>query len=227
MSMKTILVPVEESAVLQSVLQTALLVAQRFDSYIEGRHISRQPDMILAGAADGYGATAGILEQFEQRELERTERARRLFLDFMNRNKVATVDHVQATDQPSACWRDEDLPAAIGIGEHGRLFDLTVVGRPVADADLPSRNALEAALFESGRPVLVAPPTMPSVVGENIVVTWNGSTETARTINFAMPFLVQAKNVVVLTIEHGGVPGPSAGGSETAPCRQRCCRRTC
>ena len=69
---------------------------------------------------------------------------------------------------------------------------------------------LEAALFESGRPILIIPATVPATIGESIVIAWNGSTETARAVAFAMPFLRQAKRVVVLTVEGWSVPGPSA-----------------
>jgi nucleotide-binding universal stress UspA family protein len=72
-------------------------------------------------------------------------------------------------------------------------------------------SALEAALFESGRPVLIAPPTPPDKLGDVVVVAWNGSTETARTIALAMPFLAQAETVLVLSVEDGMVPGPSGG----------------
>jgi nucleotide-binding universal stress UspA family protein len=73
---------------------------------------------------------------------------------------------------------------------------------------------LEAALFESGRPVLIAPPTPPQELGRNVLVAWNGSTEQARTNAFAMPLLCGADEVTVLTVEGGMTPGPS--GEEAA-----------
>ena len=79
------------------------------------------------------------------------------------------------------------------LGSRGRIFDLVVVGRPLPDAVAPSMAALETALFETGRPLLIAPPTPPERLGENIVVAWNGSTETARTVAFAMPLLTSAR----------------------------------
>jgi nucleotide-binding universal stress UspA family protein len=96
------------------------------------------------------------------------------------------------------------------LGSVGRVFDLIVVGRPVAGAATPSMSALETALFESGRPILIAPPAAPASLGSNIVIAWNGSTETARTIAMAMPFLEQAEQVLVVSVEEGMVPGPSA-----------------
>jgi nucleotide-binding universal stress UspA family protein len=71
-------------------------------------------------------------------------------------------------------------------------------------------SALETALFESGRPILIAPPSPPANLGQNVVIAWNGSTETARTIAMAMPFLARAEQVLVLSVDEGMVPGPSA-----------------
>jgi nucleotide-binding universal stress UspA family protein len=46
-------------------------------------------------------------------------------------------------------------------------------------------------------------------MGRSIVIAWNGSTETARAIAFAMPLLLKAERVVVLTVTGGTVPGPA------------------
>jgi nucleotide-binding universal stress UspA family protein len=41
------------------------------------------------------------------------------------------------------------------------------------------------------------------------VIAWNRSTETARTIGFAMPLLARAQRIVVVEFEDWGVSGPS------------------
>jgi hypothetical protein len=64
-------------------------------------------------------------------------------------------------------------------------------------------------LFETGRPVLIAPPSPPQRIGENILIAWNCSTEQARTTALAMPLLRNAGRVTVLTVEGGTVPGPT------------------
>jgi nucleotide-binding universal stress UspA family protein len=43
-----------------------------------------------------------------------------------------------------------------------------------------------------------------------VVIAWNRSTETARAVLGAMPFLKKARRIVVLELEDWGVPGPSA-----------------
>ena len=70
---------------------------------------------------------------------------------------------------------------------------------------------MESALFDSGRPVLIVPPSAPEppALGDTIVVSWNGSTETARAVSLAMPLLVRARRVVVLTVKGATAEGPS------------------
>ena len=77
------------------------------------------------------------------------------------------------------------------------------------------RQTYEAAIFESGRPVLLAPVTQPAALGTNIVIAWNGSTETARTIALGLPLLAKATNITVLTVEGGTVLGPTGEAVRT------------
>ena len=67
----------------------------------------------------------------------------------------------------------------------------------------------EAALFDSGRPILLAPPTAPGTLGETVVIAWNQSMETARATALSMPVLKKAKKVIVLTIPEHKVEGPT------------------
>src|SRR6516165_6864685 len=87
----------------------------------------------------------------------------------------------------------EDAPEGDDfVGSHGRLFDVIVLARPGHTPKGSRMGSLEAALFESGRPVLIAPPSPRPQMGTNALVVWNCSTEQARTIAFAMPILRRA-----------------------------------
>ena len=209
--MRTILVNLEVSPVLDSALQSALLVGQRFGSYIEGLHMRPgQPDIIAAGA-DGFVAAApDLVASFEREARDRAERARTTFEDFMAQHGLPRASGLPAGSGICADWRIEVTSGHGAIGSIGRVFDLIVVGRPLADSVAPSMAALETALFESGRPLLIAPPKAPATMGEHVLIAWNCSTETARTVAFAMPLLTQAKQITVVTVQRETVPGPSA-----------------
>jgi hypothetical protein len=99
------------------------------------------------------------------------------------------------------------------------VFDITVLGGPAGSRQGPRMVTLEAALFESGRPVLLAPPVAPRTIGDTVLIAWNCSTEQARTTAFAIPLLRKSRRVVVCTVEGATVPGPS--GEEVARHLQR------
>ncbi len=214
MGYKSILVPLEESDVLPSVLATTLLVARHFESYIEGLCI--RPSLagaIAVGFEGGVAALAGTEEQFEQEQETRSRRLQQQFDAFVRDNGL-TVAVSTNTGGPCARWIEDEAPGIGVFGQRGRIFDLIVVGRPTPGALTPAMNTLETVLFESGRPVLIAPPNAPQALARNVVVAWNASTETARAVAFAMPFLQSAERVTVLTVEGALVPGPS--GEEVA-----------
>ena len=202
MSMKTILIPAEQHDGMSSVLQTALLLARRFDSYIEGFAV--RPGMSEFVTVDG----SVPLEPFRQAGIEEANKIKAEFESFMQKHGVPQAG--QASAGLSCGWRDDAPEGEDVVGSYGRVFDLIVLSRPDATALGLHRRALESGLFESGRPILLAPPSPPQQIATNVLIAWNGSTEQTRAIAFAMPLLEQAKRVTVLTIPGGAeVPGPS------------------
>jgi nucleotide-binding universal stress UspA family protein len=197
--MKAILIPVEDHPALQSILQTALVVAQQFGSHMEGVPLVQD---IPALAIEMTGAWALASELSDPK---RIDSARRLFEDFMLRHDVGRDPHAN----PSFRWSRETSISDSQLGSYGRVFDAIVVGRPDLKVGIPRRTTLESALFDSGRLLVVAPPSAPNKIGSKIVIAWNASTETARAIGLSMAFLRQAEQVTVLTIEGGTVEGPS------------------
>ncbi len=218
MVMNSVLVPVEDCPGLPAQLATALLLAKRFNSHIDG--VAPRALISAYGFADAMSAAAATtLEIFEQEEAARAERAEIAFRDFMRERKLAWGDPLTPSDRPTAEWLGEVPSGDDTIGQLARLYDVTVLARPVADADVPRSALLEAVLFDCGRPVLMAPPTAPKALGEVVLVAWNGSTESARAVTFAEPLLSRASRVVVLAVEGGSVPGPSAEEVERSLCR--------
>ncbi|WP_366656839.1 universal stress protein [Fodinicurvata sp. EGI_FJ10296] len=207
MSFKTILTPVEGYGDQRFIVETALFMAQRYGSYIEGMHI--RPEIIGAIGTDAMGATI-FAENFSREEWEAVQKARTLFFDVMREHDVPICS---TTDQPMegvhAAWMEEVPSGDMFIGNHGRAFDLLVCGQPSQDGPAPRLRTLEAALLESGRPILLAHDPAPKEFGRRIVIAWNGSTETARALADAKPLLSAADSVHVLVVEEAMVPGPS------------------
>src|SRR5205814_3808593 len=97
-----------------------------------------------------------------------------------------------ADDAPTGEWVEAEGSAAMFIGSYGRVFDLIVLRRPDPKISAETEILLEAALFESGRPILVVPKAQPVPRGGTTVIAWNGSTETASVLALGMPLLKKA-----------------------------------
>ena len=87
------------------------------------------------------------------------------------------------------------------FGRIARRFDLSVVRQAEADKPTPDRLIIEAALFDSGRPVLVVPYRLRGGIKlDRVLVCWDGSRSAARAVGDAIPFLKRAKVVEVVIV---------------------------
>lgn len=206
--MKSILVPIEDQGLVESQLEAALLLGQTFDSYIEGLAIT--PDYPVVLPVDIAIGVPSPLTPENRSEMARACRER--FEGYMTTKQITRSS--AGLSGLSYGWRQDSLTEDAFLGAYGRVFDVIVVGRPDGSNGQTRLSTVEAALFETGRPVLIAPPSVPRTFGDLAVIAWNRSTETARAVLGAMPLLKKARRVVVLEIEDWGVPGPS--GSELA-----------
>lgn len=210
--MKSILVPIEDTPGVETQLTTALLAAAPFGGHIDGVAPRSIVDVYFYG--DGLSPVA--LDQWQQEDEERVQRAQTAFRAFVDRSGLAWGDPMQPSGAVTADWLTEVASGHDAIGELARLYDVTVLPRPSSQAAIPGSTLLETVLFESGHPILMAPPEIPKALGKVILIAWNGSTESARAITFAQPFLTRAERVLVLQVEGGGVAGPDVGDVERA-----------
>jgi nucleotide-binding universal stress UspA family protein len=202
--MKSILVPIEDHGVVEPVLETTLLLGQMFDSYVEGLAIT--PDYPVVLPVDIAIGVPSPISPENRMEMSRACRER--FEAFMVTKQIQRATSGLAT--LSYGWRQDGLMEDAFLGAYGRVFDVTVLGRPDGSNGQTRLSTVEAALFETGRPVIIAPTTIPRTLGETVVIAWNRSTETARAVLGSLPLLEKARRIVVLELEDWGVPGPSA-----------------
>lgn len=89
--------------------------------------------------------------------------------------------------------------------ELARHFDLTVVSQPDAEKTTAEPSILEATLFGSGRPILVAPYIQREPARlDQAIVAWDASREATLALAGALPLLERARRVEVLTVNAEG-----------------------
>jgi nucleotide-binding universal stress UspA family protein len=205
--MKTLLLPFYDDEISQHTFEVAARVVRRVEGYLEGIFVMRRPQ-VLDGESDMLSESH--FTQFEEERRRIAESARARFAAAAATHGLS-IEPVGAARGAAVGWREIEAMDEQIIGSHGRLFDLIAIGRGFGQPWLNWRSVLESALFESGRPVLLTPETSAAqVIGDNVVIAWNCSTETARTVALSMPLLTRAASVTVLTVEGWGVPGPRA-----------------
>jgi nucleotide-binding universal stress UspA family protein len=194
--MKSILLPVDQTEQMPSALESAWLLAGLFEGTVEG--VALRPAFAEIVAPDPIVAVT--IPPADWNETEFCRSVRQTFDAF-------AAAHPPGQGGARFRWRGGSAIEDSALGSLARVYDVTVMSRPGSRG--ARMTALEASLFDSGRPLLMSPPTPPKVLGQNVLIHWNASTETARVILMAMPILRKAKRVTLLGVEGHIVPGPS------------------
>lgn len=96
-----------------------------------------------------------------------------------------------------------------------RTHDLSVLDQEKNAAER-DRGLIEAALFESGRPVIIVPPGVETFTAKRILIAWDGSAAAAATVGEARPFL-PGSEVEILSVTGEKDLSRIVAGAELAP----------
>jgi nucleotide-binding universal stress UspA family protein len=216
MSYRTILMPVGHPDHAESAIQAAFLVAERFAGHVHGLHVL--PDLAdpathgLIATRMSLEAASSDLRRFKgsaERELQRqSSELKRLFEAAAARAGATMQNAPDPAGRLSASWQNVTGFESELVGRLGRIFDLTVIARRGPRGS--SHDTVQAALLDTGRPMLLAPPAVPASLGDTILLAWNASPQAARAVASALPFLQKATRVVVMSVGNGPEPAPSA-----------------
>ena len=211
MAIRRLLLPLTGTAAGEAALTTALTVARLWDAHVTALHV-RVDSRDVAPLA-GEGLSGAMIEEMmsatEKESSDRSNAVRAMFDRFVAQHGVTVAEphpHAGATANfASVTGREEDLVAQLA-----RLCDLTVVPHPEAGEDVSSSDALHAVLFDSGRPVLIAPQVSLPTIGARVCVAWNGTAEGAAAVQAAIPWMQRAQAVRILFAEEYQRRGPGA-----------------
>ncbi|WP_439596887.1 universal stress protein [Falsiroseomonas sp.] len=218
MAYRRLLLPLTGTAAGEAALATGLMVARIWSAHLHCLHV--RVDARDVAPLAGEGLSGAMIEEMmaatERESGERAGRVRALFEKFTaihgdvtlagDPNTALKVPGVTLSFEAIA-GREEDV-----VAQQSRLYDMAVVPHPEADEDVSSSDALHAVLFDSGRPVLIAPRTAPEVMGSRVCIAWNGSAESAAAVAAALPWLHRAQAVRILHSEDYQRRGPAAEG---------------
>ena len=168
----------------------AITVASAFDAHLSGVACAYEP---VVGGMAFPGVAASVIDAFRAESQAEADRAKKAFDENARRAGLSSDSSVISATASGAADK---------LGELAREYDLSIVAQAQPDGDVAETLAIEGALFNSGRPVLVVPYIQTTGLKlDHVMVCWDGSRNAARAIGDAMPFLRRAGTVDVVTVE--------------------------
>lgn len=215
MSIKSILLP--SSSVMgngSTALETAIWIAKSFGAHIDCVQFTDVPMSAVLSGVDG-SVVQEIMAAAQQEIAEATKQGEAAFKKALAAQGVEFRDWPSADTRPTASWRMAQGNIHNEMAMLGCVCDL-VVARRTERADNRDSSVVESALFDSQRPVLIAPPVVPEPLSAvplkdwRVLIGWNQSAQSAQAGINALPFLQRAKAVQIYSIKTGAKVGASA-----------------
>jgi len=197
-ALRSILLHVDPSPRSARRLLVASELAEQFGARVTALYASTPstlslPLVMAAGAGE-------MLAMLQQLDIDHRDQARALF------------DRTAARLPQPVAWQDSGDGLVIsGVAQRALYADLLVLGQH--DPTDPMMVGVPAdfvasVLLASGRPALVLPCVdTPTTVGEQVLVAWKPTRESAHALSAALPFLQRAK-CIHLTIADDSDPVP-------------------
>jgi nucleotide-binding universal stress UspA family protein len=175
-------------------LKLAAAIARPFAAHIDVTFFRVDPLSLPLAYSEPY-TLAPVIGLIEEQEREVAVRGRALFARW---RQEQTIGREAPGGEASAAWRETVGHETRQISQIGRLNDLSVFALgPKAGGR--ARALFQAALFETGRPIMLAPTGDSFPLLDKALVAWDGSMEAARALAAALPMLARCALVEVFT----------------------------
>jgi nucleotide-binding universal stress UspA family protein len=195
MSIRNILVPVRGDGKGEQVLNAAVTLAKKFDAHIDVVHARMGSKDLLAYGATLAGVRDVVNEIAETHASEEEARVKKLYLEYCKAHGVEDINEPKnGIKGVSASWHEEKGRQANVVSRRGRLTDVIFVAQPDGQLGV---NTFEAALMETGKPVVCVPPKDIKQIGDTIAIAWNGSAEVAAAVTTSRPIIEAANKVII------------------------------
>ena len=169
-------------------------------------HVSKQLVSVAAGVAEKFSAkllglsALAIMPPFIAEGVVIVDNASEFDIAKMKAaladagNKFEAAAGVGRTPE----WRSAiEYPTQVLLSE-ARCADLLLIEQGKTSGDIYRTVDVGAAILGAGRPFLVVPAAVRSLVADHVVVGWKDTREARRAVRDALPFLKKAKRVTIV-----------------------------
>ena len=193
---KKMLFPVGGGNELEARMHGALLVAKHFNTHLE---IQIAEANVHSGVPKGMVLPNGIIDKLESIQVENLKTimsAHRHIFD-SSCSKIDVVD----SETPLEGKTTAHLTMGVGlrstiVAQQTKFCDMVIAAAPQKGV---ATATFEAAVLESGKPVMIIPREMKEFKTDKIIIGWNNSPEVARAVSEAIPIMKNAKQVHIVS----------------------------
>jgi len=197
-AIKNLLLPLGEGDADGALLGAGLELARHFDAHLTVLHVRPVATDLLPYATLGLSARmrATVLDTAAAQFRDTAARLRAMVEQRCAEGGILLREHPAGALGLSAWWVEVEGGQSEVVARLGRVADLIIMPRPRRKSPPPT---VEAALRDTGRPLLLVPPAFESLTAGHIAVAWNGSKEVAQAVAAAGPFFAEAARITLLT----------------------------
>ena len=201
--MRTVLIPVADRPECAVALSCAFDLAGRLSLDVLGYHL--RPHKIEKSKSDDGDKRVDLASTAAHELFEK--KAAKHGMELRKRHRFS--------EQGQALWRELTGSPDKCFPFIGPMSDLIVVSRPKNVKSVRAQEFQQAALMNTGTPVLMLPSRKPKSLARRILVCWNQSIEAAAAVKACMPLLQAADAVTIVSA------GPEDGvGSKSTHLQQ-------
>jgi nucleotide-binding universal stress UspA family protein len=188
-----ILLPINQNGTTEGCADDAFGLGARFGAELEALHPCPPPTQRLPYATELSPLYFDELIDVGKKQVALEKRHARKWFDAKAKSfpgVQAELVTVEGLVGPAVATRAKvaDIAVLPRIGDQDEGFWATV---------------RDAALFQSGRPLLIVPKREDCFIGETVVIAWKDAVEAVRAVMAARPFLAKAKHIRLLSVTEG------------------------
>jgi nucleotide-binding universal stress UspA family protein len=217
MAYRKILVPLVGTQRDAVVLRHGFALAKTFASHVAALFIRPDPAEVIPYLGDGISASV-VQEVIDASRAAAKNAGAAALSTFEHAAKAAGF--ATGTGPAGNVKKQETPGSAAGAGatfysregviddvvaEEARLSDLVLFDCPAETQEVGLRAAIESAIINGRKPVLLVPRSVEAIAGAKVAIGWDGGAAAAHAISAAIPLLKRADAVEILTLSSGAI----------------------
>ena len=206
MAYRKILVQLAGTARDATVLRHGFELATTFGSHVAAVFIRPDPAEVVPYLGDGISASVvqEVIDASREAAKVATAAARSAFNRAAKDAGVATDGTARPAGVGASFYAREGAIDGV-IAEEARLSDLVLFDCPAETQEAGLRAALESAMINGRKPVLLVPRSVAKIAGAKIAIGWDGGAAAAHAISAAIPLLKRADSIEILNVSSGPI----------------------